>query len=120
MVSGRSWRNSPAAGTASPTSQSSPSRITRRSSRTGRTPDLQFLNGLWDEHVRDEFAVRDAEAPLATMVPEAYVNHVPVMTGGTGREQLREFSSRAFIPQMPPDTEIQPVSRTIGTDRLVD
>src|SRR5437764_15402407 len=54
------------------------------------------------------------------MVPDAYVNHVPVMTGGVGREALREFYSRRFIPKMPPDTQIVPVSRTIGTDRLVD
>jgi carboxymethylenebutenolidase len=42
------------------------------------------------------------------------------MTGGLGRDALREFYSRLFIPQMPPDTEILVVSRTIGTDRLVD
>jgi carboxymethylenebutenolidase len=45
---------------------------------------------------------------------------VPVMTGGVGRDALRDFYSRLFIPQMPPDTAIVPVSRTIGTDRLVD
>jgi trans-aconitate methyltransferase len=84
----------------------------------GRDP--QLLNDLWEEHVRDEFVTRDTEATLATMVPEAYVNHVPVMTGGVGREQLREFYGRHFIPQMPPDTQIVPVSRTIGSDRLVD
>jgi carboxymethylenebutenolidase len=54
------------------------------------------------------------------MVPEAYVNHIPVLTGGVGREQLRGFYSRHFIPKMPPDTEIVPISRTIGTDQLVD
>ena len=84
------------------------------------TPAQQLLNELWEEHVRDEFATRDTEATLATMVPDAYVNHVPVMTGGVGREALREFYSRRFIPKMPPDTDIVPVSRTIGTDRLVD
>ena len=42
------------------------------------------------------------------------------MTGSVGREDLRGFYSRLFIPRMPPDTEIVPVSRTIGTDRLVD
>ena len=84
------------------------------------TPAQQRLNDLWDEHVRDEFATRDTEATLATMVPDAYVNHVPVMTGGVGREALREFYSRLFIPKMPADTDIVPVSRTIGTDRLVD
>jgi carboxymethylenebutenolidase len=54
------------------------------------------------------------------MVPDAYVNHIPVLTGGVGSEQLREFYSRHFIPKMPPDTTIVPVSRTIGADRLVD
>ena len=82
--------------------------------------DQQLLNDRWEEHVRDEFVTRDTAATLATMVPNAYVNHVPVLTGGVGREQLREFYSRHFIPQMPPDTAIVPVSRTIGTDRLVD
>lgn len=80
----------------------------------------QVLNDLWEEHVHDEFVSRDTDATLATMVPDAYVNHVPVMTGGVGREALREFYSRRFIPRMPPDTDIVPVSRTIGTDRLVD
>ena len=54
------------------------------------------------------------------MVEDAYVNHIPVMTGGVGMEQLREFYSKRFIPQMPPDTEMIPISRTIGNDRLVD
>lgn len=92
------------------------------SARAGSStsPAQQRLSELWEEHVRDEFVTRDTEATLATMVPDAYVNHVPVMTGGVGHEALRDFYSRRFIPQMPPDTEIVPISRTIGTDRLVD
>ena len=54
------------------------------------------------------------------MVEDAYVNHIPVLTGGVGRDQLREFYSKRFIPQMPPDTQMTPVSRTIGEDQLVD
>jgi carboxymethylenebutenolidase len=54
------------------------------------------------------------------MVEDAYVNHVPVLTGGVGRDELREFYSKRFIPHMPPDTEMTPVSRTIGEDQLVD
>ena len=84
------------------------------------TPQQQFLNDLWEEHIRDEFATKDTAATLDTMVPNAYVNHIPVLTGGVGREQLREFYSKHFIPKMPPDTEIVPVSRTIGSERLVD
>ena len=87
---------------------------------TARTAEQERLNVTWEEHVRDEFVTRDTDATLRTMVPDAYVNHVPVMTGGIGREELREFYSRHFIPKMPPDTEIVPISRTIGTDQLVD
>jgi len=54
------------------------------------------------------------------MVEDAYVNHIPVLTGGVGKEQLREFYSKHFIPQMPRDTEMVPLSRTIGDDQLVD
>lgn len=42
------------------------------------------------------------------------------MTGGVGQDALREFYGKRFITQMPPDTEIVPVSQTIGTDQLVD
>ena len=83
-------------------------------------PDQQILSDLWDRHVRDEFVTRDTAATLDTMVANAYVNHIPVLTGGVGRDELREFYSKRFIPQMPPDTEMTPVSRTIGVDQLVD
>src|SRR5713101_6388710 len=78
------------------------------------------LSDRWDEHVKYEFATRDTEDTLETMVADAYVNHVPVLTGGVGHDQLREFYSQRFIPQMPPDTSMTAVSRTIGTDRVVD
>src|SRR5215471_16002197 len=78
------------------------------------------LSQLWDEHVRHEFSTRHTEHTLATMVEDAYVNHIPVLTGGSGRDELREFYSKRFIPQMPPDTEMAPVSRTIGEDQIVD
>jgi len=54
------------------------------------------------------------------MVEDAYVNHVPVMTGGYGHEALRRFYKEDFISPMPADTSIQLVSRTLGQDQLVD
>ena len=78
------------------------------------------LSRLWEEHTNHEFVTRDTEATLATMVEDAYVNHVPVMTGGAGKAALREFYSRHFIPSMPPDTLLTPISRTAGEDQLVD
>ena len=85
---------------------------------TALSPDQ--LERLWAEHLKGEFESRDVEATLATMVEDAYVNHIPVLTGGVGRDELREFYSKRFIPQMPPDTEMTPISRTIGNDQLVD
>jgi len=78
------------------------------------------LIGLWENHLEYEFKTRDTGATLATMVEDAYVNHVPVLTGGVGKDELREFYSRRFIPKMPPDTVITPVSRTVGDERIVD
>jgi carboxymethylenebutenolidase len=84
------------------------------------SPAQETLRQLWEEHVRYEFSTRNTEETLATMVEDAYVNHIPVLTGGVGRDELREFYSKRFISQMPPDTEMTPVSRTIGVDQLVD
>jgi len=84
------------------------------------SPAQETLRQLWEEHVQYEFSTRNTEDTLATMVDDAYVNHIPVLTGGVGRDELREFYSKRFIPQMPPDTEMTPVSRTIGEDQLVD
>ena len=78
------------------------------------------MSQLWEEHTSHEFASRDTEHTLATMVEDAFVNHVPVMTGGRGKAALREFYSKDFIPCMPPDTTLTPISRTLGADQLVD
>jgi carboxymethylenebutenolidase len=91
-----------------------------QSTTDGLTSAQQLLNDLWDEHIRHEFATKNTSATLDTMMPEASVNHIPVLTGGVGRDQLKEFYSKHFIPKMPSDTEIVPISRTIGSDRLVD
>ena len=80
----------------------------------------QTLSARWDDHVKYEFATRNTDDTLETMVVDSYVNHVPVMTGGVGHDELREFYSQRFIPQMPPDTAMTPVSRTIGVERVVD
>lgn len=74
----------------------------------------------WDEHISYEFSTRDVSSTIATMVEDAYVNHVPVMTGGYGHEALRRFYKEDFISPMPADTSIQLVSRTLGQDQLVD
>jgi carboxymethylenebutenolidase len=84
------------------------------------TASQEYLVALWEEHLKDEFVTHNTEDTLNTMVEDAYVNHMPVMTGGVGRDQLREFYSQRFIPQMPPDTGLVPISRTVGENQLVD
>jgi len=81
---------------------------------------MQNLSTLWEEHTAHEFSTRDTEATLATMVDDAYVNHIPVLTGGRGKNELHRFYSQDFISKMPPDTKLTPVSRTVGKDQLVD
>jgi carboxymethylenebutenolidase len=78
------------------------------------------LEALWEEHTRAEFAARDVAATMRTMVAEPYVNHIPVMTGGVGQHDLARFYAHHFIPKLPADTRLVPISRTVGADRIVD
>jgi carboxymethylenebutenolidase len=83
-------------------------------------PEQKAMVALWEKHLEAEFQSKSLGETLATMVDRPYVNHVPVMTGGVGRRQLGHFYDRYFIPQMPGDTELVPISRTIGRDRIVE
>ena len=78
------------------------------------------LAALWEAHCRHEFETRDVDATMATMVNAPYVNHIPTMAGGVGHDQLKRFYRYHFIGANPPDTAMTLVSRTIGTDRIVD
>jgi carboxymethylenebutenolidase len=78
------------------------------------------LEALWEAHTRYEFETRDVDATMATMVGAPYVNHVPVMTGGVGARDLARFYANHFIPKLPKDTRLVPISRTVGADRVVD
>lgn len=78
------------------------------------------LEAIWDEHTYFEFAERSVAKTMGTMVAEPYVNHVPTMTGGVGRESLTAFYRDHFIFANPPDLDMKTVSRTVGPDRVVD
>ena len=82
-------------------------------------PDYD-LSALADHHFYLEFAARDPEATMQTMVPQPYVNHVPTMTGGTGYAELKLFYTHHFIHNNPADTKMIPISRVVGVDRMVD
>lgn len=78
------------------------------------------LEAIWDEHTYYEFEERNVAKTMATMVQEPYVNHVPTLTGGIGREALTQFYTNNFIFSNPDDAELELISRTIGIDRVVD
>jgi carboxymethylenebutenolidase len=75
---------------------------------------------IWEKHLAYEFEDHDADATVSTMVDDAYVNHVPTMTGGRGLEGLRQFYWQHFVTKLPPDFTSNLISRTIGDDQLVD
>lgn len=87
--------------------------------RRAMGPHYDF-SALWDTHCMHEFATRDVDATMATMVSQPYVNHIPTMTGGVGHDHLKRFYKYHFIPTTPADTKLIPISRTIGEGILVD
>lgn len=84
------------------------------------TADPKHLGATFDAHTAAEFETRDIEATMATMGEAPHLTHVPVMTGGSGREAVRSFYETWFIGRWPSDTKITPVSRTVGEDSVVD
>ena len=81
------------------------------------TADLQKI---WAEHIAGEFTIKDVDYTLATMVEDAYVNHMPVNTGGRGKEQLRRFYRDDFIPSWPDDLEMTLTNRVLGESHIVE
>ena len=80
----------------------------------------QELESLWQDHLAGEFLTKDVEATLATMTEDASVDHVPVHTGGNGKEALRAFYRDVFIPSWPDDLRQTPINRVVGRDQVVD
>jgi len=78
------------------------------------------LGRLFDEHVSSEFQAKDADATMATMSEDPTVIHVPVLTGGRGNQELHAFYRDWFIPAWPDDVQVEQVSRTASSERVVD
>lgn len=80
----------------------------------------QEMEQVWAEHIRHEFVTKDVDATLATMVEDAFVNHVPVNTGGRGKAQLKTFYRDVFIGSWPDDLQMTTFNRVFGQDQLVE
>lgn len=84
------------------------------------TPLQQAMVAAWERHVTAEFVEKDVDATMPTMTANPFVNHVPVMTGGVGSDNVRSFYGRYFLPGHPDDTVSLPVARTVGSHRIVE
>ena len=75
---------------------------------------------LFDSHMAAEFVTPDLEATMATMTDAPVLTHVPVLTGGTGYNQVRSFYGKYFLNHWPADTKMTRITRTVTGDRVVD
>jgi carboxymethylenebutenolidase len=78
------------------------------------------LEAIWEDHCAQEFAHKDVAAALRTMTDDPSVNHVPVMTGGRGLDQVTAFYRDHFVGQSPADFALDPVNRVVGETAIVD
>ena len=84
------------------------------------TPYQQTMLATWQQHTHAEFALKDADAALATMTQNPYVFMISSGVVRVGRAAVREFYANHFLPQIPPDLEITSLSQTLGDNRLVE
>jgi carboxymethylenebutenolidase len=82
--------------------------------------EQQSMLSMWQQHMHAEFVLKDADAALATMTDHPYLYLVSLGMGRVGRAAVREFYANTFLPDIPPDFEVETVALTIGTDRIVE
>ena len=82
--------------------------------------DPKGLGATFDAHCDAEFNTRDIEATMASMGDAPHLTHVPTMTGGNGRNDVRRFYETWFIGHWPKDVSITRLSRTVDETRVVD
>ena len=78
------------------------------------------LGAIFDEHVASEFVAQDVDATMRTMTAEPYVWHVPTLAGASGGQAVRDFYASRFIGHNPGDASLQPISRTLSDERVID
>ncbi|KAI8932717.1 hypothetical protein NX059_010209 [Plenodomus lindquistii] len=80
------------------------------------------LERVWEENEEQKYRGKNVEKILDTYVkhPTPYLNFTPTMTGGHGIPDLRRFYKDYFFAHSPPTMHMRLISRTIGTDRIVD
>ncbi|HEX9743595.1 MAG TPA: ester cyclase [Nitrospiraceae bacterium] len=80
----------------------------------------QAMLELFQRHVKAELD-GDLETTMATMSEDPHLNNVPVLMGGVGSQGVRDFYRDHLVGKFfPPDVKMVNVSRTIGSDQIVD
>ncbi|MBK36869.1 MAG: hypothetical protein CME26_15240 [Gemmatimonadetes bacterium] len=85
---------------------------------TDLTPAQQAMMDTLAEHAKAELGDRDLDGTLSTMTNNPYILFVSSLTGGDDRAGVREFY-RELMDQLPDDLKLNPIARTIGSDRVV-
>jgi carboxymethylenebutenolidase len=87
---------------------------------SGVSAEQQAMVALFQRHVDAELA-GDLETTMATMTDDPHLNHVASMAGGVGRDGVRAFYRDHLVGRFfPPDVKMTNVSRTVGSDQVVE
>ncbi|KXH27277.1 dienelactone hydrolase [Colletotrichum simmondsii] len=78
------------------------------------------LELVLEQNVQGKFFTRNLNQTLSSYTTHKtpHVTHMPTLTGGVGAQELAMFYKQFF--NNPPSMKLTLISRTIGTDRVVD
>ncbi|KAI0164611.1 dienelactone hydrolase [Xylariaceae sp. FL1272] len=80
------------------------------------------LEMVLEENVESKFYTRNLGKTMSgyTTHKSPHVTYFPTLTGGIGAEELQRFYSQYFLSCNPPSMKLTLISRTMGSDRVVD
>jgi len=79
----------------------------------------RMLLSRWHQHTYAKFELKDADEVLETMTDNPHVFCIPSGSGGVGKEGVRNFYARQFLPGIPPDLELLPISEIFAEEHVV-
>ncbi|KAH8727911.1 hypothetical protein GQ44DRAFT_79591 [Phaeosphaeriaceae sp. PMI808] len=84
--------------------------------------DLEpIVENVWNAKYEDYVPERASMSIVTNMTQNSpHLSILPTLQGGLGRKKLEEFYREFFVPSVVEDFKIRLVSRTMGTDRVVD
>jgi len=86
---------------------------------TAAVPARPMQLSQWQRHTYAEFELKDADAALETMTDNPHLLCVPSGRGGTGKEGVRRFYTNQFLPSIPADLELLPISEIFAETHVV-